>query len=250
MKIRNTGYATPYAPVAPAGPAERSERAAPAAETSQSANLHPIDRATILGVPEAELTPKVRAALGELMAEVQRLRLELDQARKRVDHLEQLADQDSLTPVLNRRAFVRELSRIMSFTERYGANSAVLYFDVNGLKAINDSYGHAAGDAALTHVAHVLLQHVRGSDVVGRLGGDEFGVILVQVPTDEAHGKAELLASAISAEPLTWEGVPLKVGASHGVHSLAPGQEAQDALDAADKAMYQKKRARTPSDAA
>ncbi|MEE8145917.1 MAG: diguanylate cyclase, partial [Kiloniellales bacterium] len=91
------------------------------------------------------------------MAEVQRLRDELERAKKRLNQLEALADRDALTPVLNRRAFVRELSRMMAFTVRYKTPSSVLYFDVNGMKQINDSLGHAAGDAALNHLAGVLV---------------------------------------------------------------------------------------------
>jgi diguanylate cyclase (GGDEF)-like protein len=244
MKIRNTGYTSPYAAVSPAAPGEVKEsRRATDAKAAAAASGQPVDQADIHGLTETELTPKVRAALTELMAEVHRLRTELEQAKRRVEHLEQLADQDGLIPVLNRRAFVRELSRIMAFNERYGAASAVIFFDVNGLKAINDTHGHAAGDAALTHVAQVLSAHVRGSDVVGRLGGDEFGVILVQSPPHEANAKAAMLAEAIKARPVPWEGYSLAVGASFGVHTLVAGQQAQEALDAADQAMYQNKRA-------
>lgn len=241
MKIRNTGYASPFSAVAPAGPA-RASKAERVEETAGAAVARLPDQASIMGIPEAELTPKVRAAIGQLLEEVQSLRLELEQAKRRVDHLEQLADQDTLTPVLNRRAFVRELSRVMAYSERYGAASAVLFFDVNGLKIINDTHGHAAGDAALSHVAAVLMQQVRGSDIVGRLGGDEFGVILVQVDAQGAQGKASQLAEAIESQPVSWNGVPLSVGASVGVHSLVPGQEAQEALEAADRDMYARKR--------
>ena len=85
-----------------------------------------------------------------------------------------LADEDSLLPVINRRAFVRELSRAMSFAQRYTQPSSLAFFDVNNMKTINDELGHAAGDAALMHVAEMLLEHVRHSDVVGRLGGDQW----------------------------------------------------------------------------
>jgi len=243
MKVRNTSYQTnPYVGVTPASPAEPVQRpgAAAAAEPAAPRPIH--DQATVMGIPEAELTPKVREAIGELMAEVQRLRSELDQAKRRVDHLEHLADRDTLTPLLNRRAFVRELSRIMSYSERYQASNAVLYFDVDGLKQINDTYGHSAGDAALAHVAGVLVRHVRASDVVGRLGGDEFGVILVQADLKEAHEKAQQLAAAIRSEPALWQGKTFQIEASYGVHSLSAGQEAQDAIDAADRAMYAQKR--------
>ena len=74
----------------------------------------------------------------------------------------------------------RELSKVVSFTERYGGGASLNYVDVNELKTINDTYGHAAGDEALLTVAKRLLEQVRETDVVGRLGGDEFGVILAQ----------------------------------------------------------------------
>src|SRR3546814_8460593 len=104
------------------------------------------------------------------MAEVYALRQELEEVRQRAGYLEQLADQDTLAPVLNRRAFIRELGRMAAFEERYGAAGAVLYFDVNGLKALNDTHGHAAGEAVLRRVCEILLRDTRASDVVGRLG--------------------------------------------------------------------------------
>lgn len=241
MKIRNSGYVNPYSGVSsasPAAPAAPSEGARPAS----AAGVQPVDQATILGIPETELTPKVKGAIEKLLFEVQRLREELEQAKRRMSHLEELADRDTLTPVLNRRAFVRELSRVMSFAERYGATSAVIYFDVNNLKQINDSYGHAAGDAALTHVASVLTSNIRESDIVGRLGGDEFGVILVQADPTEAQTKATLLGEAIVARPLLWDDVSLQVGASFGMQILTPGQEALEAIEAADREMYRQKR--------
>src|SRR3546814_1356002 len=84
--------------------------------------------------------------------------------------------------------------------ERFGAAGAVLYFDVNDLKAINDRYGHAAGDAVLKQICEILLRETRASDVVGRLGGDEFGVILAQSALEPAAAKAAKLADTIAAE--------------------------------------------------
>lgn len=243
MKIRSTGYANAYSGVGSVAPAGGVERQDKASSTSEARAASPVDEATIMGIPASELTPKVRAAIDELLTEVQSLRDELEQAKRRMDHLERLADQDPLTPVMNRRAFVRELSRLMAFAERYGAVSAVLYFDVNGLKEINDTHGHAAGDAVLSHVAETLVANIRGSDAVGRLGGDEFGVILARADGDEAATKAKALATAISESPLLWEGLEFRVRVAYGAHSLSAGQEAQDALNAADRAMYALKKA-------
>jgi diguanylate cyclase (GGDEF)-like protein len=241
MRIRNDGQTGSYARVARTGAARESDSVKPVSQATPVQGI--TDQATVMGIPEAELTPKVRAAIGQLIEEVQSLRGELEQARKRIDYLEQLADQDALTPVLNRRAFVRELSRVMSFTERYGGQAAVIYFDVNGMKTINDNLGHGAGDAALAHVAEVLLNNVRTTDHVGRLGGDEFGVILAQADQNEAKMKAAALAEAIRNQPLVWEGSPVKVHVAYGAHVLSAGQEVTEALSAADQAMYAQKRA-------
>ena len=127
---------------------------------------------TLLGLPEEDLTPNVRAALCRLVEEVAALRQELGGTQSRLAELERLANEDALAPISNRRAFLRDLTRAIGYVERYGAACTLLYFDLDGLKAINDTFGHAAGDAALIHVAEVLLAQTRSSDVVGRLGGD------------------------------------------------------------------------------
>ncbi len=199
------------------------------------------DVTTIMNIPEPELTPKVRAAIMTLMAEVERLRRELQRTHKRLEHLEQLADQDALAPIANRRAFVREMSRIMAYSQRYGAPSSVLYFDLNGMKTINDTLGHAAGDAALLHVAQSLIENVRESDIVGRLGGDEFGVLLVQADLDSAADKAEALAKAITGRPLVWEGKEIPLEVAYGAYCFKPDEDVSTALANADKAMYEHK---------
>ena len=202
------------------------------------------DVATIAGLSEAELTPKVRQALDMLMKEVQRMREELAQARHRINYLEKLADEDTLVPVANRRAFVREMSRMMAYAERYGAETSVLYFDINGFKQINDTYGHAAGDAALQHVAMLLAENIRESDVVGRFGGDEFGVILAQAGGPAAQEKAASLSALIDNTPFEWEGKHLTLSASYGAYTFSGGEDAGEALQRADQAMYEQKQRR------
>jgi diguanylate cyclase (GGDEF)-like protein len=196
------------------------------------------DAASVLGIPQSELTPKVQEAISQLMAEVDTLRQELDQSMSRIEYLEQLADQDSLAPVANRRAFVRELSRNLSYAERYGTPSSVIYLDLNGLKQLNDTKGHAAGDAAILKVAKILAANVRESDIVGRLGGDEFGVMLSHADEDAARGKAEFLAKTIAEDPLEWDGGLIDLEVAFGVHTIRGGGDAGAALEAADKAMY------------
>ena len=196
------------------------------------------DVTTLMGISEAELTPKVHAAIMSLLQELKRLQSEIDQGKRRIDHLERLADQDTLIPVANRRAFVREMSRIMAYSQRYDVPSGVLYFDLNGMKEINDAYGHAAGDAALRTLANVFIENVRQSDVVGRLGGDEFGVILAQTDNEAAIEKAESLVEVIGNTPLVWEGKSITLSVAYGAYCFQKGETVDDALAHADKAMY------------
>jgi diguanylate cyclase (GGDEF)-like protein len=196
----------------------------------------------LLGLPEGDLTPGVRTALRHLIEESAGLRHELERTRSRLAELERLANEDSLTPISNRRAFLRDLARMIGYVERYGAACSLLYFDLNGLKAINDGFGHAAGDAALIHVAEMLLSHTRSSDVVGRLGGDEFGVLLTRADEAVALAKAEQLADVVARTPLVSKGQTIPISVACGAHRLAAGEEPQVALAAVDRAMYRQKR--------
>ena len=233
-----------------AGASARRVEARKAAEPAGVGAAVAEDVLTVAGVSETELTPKLRQAIMGLMAEVEQLRRELGEARARIGYLERLADEDPLMPIANRRAFVRELTRMMSFAQRYGTTASIVYFDINDLKLLNDEYTHAAGDAALLQVARVFLENVRNTDVVGRLGGDELGVLLVQTDRELAEQKAAQLATAVAAQPLAWQGKEITLGVSYGIYAFTGGENAGDALDAADRAMYQAKRARKAPPAA
>lgn len=211
----------------------RTQRATPATA---------VDSATVMGISEAELTPKVRDAIMTLMQEVDTLRRELSQTQAQLAQLERLADQDALTPVHNRRAFVRELSRVISLADRYNVPSSLIYFDINGFKTINDTHGHAAGDAALLHVASVLVEQIRESDTVGRLGGDEFGVLLAYADEQQVKDKADQLAHAISATPIEWNNEKLRVDVAYGTATFRGGESVTDAMATADAAMYRHKK--------
>src|SRR6185503_1403231 len=160
------------------------------------------DTAAFLGLTEADLTPPVQAALATLLSEIDDMRGEVARLKAKLVESEGLADRDALTPLLNRRAFLREVGRIRTFAQRYGAPASLVYFDLDGFKTVNDRYGHAAGDAALQAVAERLIANVRESDVIGRMGGDEFAIVLVQADHATAEAKAASLAKAIECEPL------------------------------------------------
>lgn len=213
-----------------------------ATKTASAPAAAATDVSSVLGIPEAEFTPRVRDAIMSLMAEVERLRQDLDRTKARLEAVETMADQDGLLPLLNRRAFVREMSRIISFAERYDVPASLIYFDLDGFKTVNDTFGHAAGDAALAHIANLLTGNVRESDLVGRLGGDEFGVILAKADQTQAEKKARSLADLFRAEPFVWNGEPLQLSFAYGVHGFKKGESVDAAMASADKAMYAAKK--------
>jgi diguanylate cyclase (GGDEF)-like protein len=204
----------------------------------------PIDSVEILGISETEMTPAVSAAVQNLLGEIDDLRTEVGRLKGRLAEVEDLADRDALTPLLNRRALLRELGRIRTFAQRYGSPASLVYFDLDDLKGVNDRLGHAAGDAALKAVAERLLAHVRESDIVGRMGGDEFAVILAQADQATAEAKAAALARAIEAEPLKFGEWSAPLHISWGVREITQDAEPEALVAEADAAMYARKRER------
>jgi diguanylate cyclase (GGDEF)-like protein len=214
--------------------ARSSDSVAPASSTGATAS--------ILGIPEDEFTPRVRDAIMALMAEVDGLKRELAQTKDRLDEAEKNADRDQLLPVLNRRAFVRELTRTISIGSRYQTPASLIYFDLNDFKTINDTHGHAAGDAVLINFGRVLSENVRDTDAVGRLGGDEFGVLLSHANQEQAHKKADQLAAKLRGEPASLDGKTLAVSFAYGAFELKDGLSPDAAMALADEAMYTHKR--------
>jgi len=180
------------------------------------------------------------AVVAALEAEIARLQADLKAAKDQITQLTAFADQDPLLPeVLNRRAFMREMSRIMSFAERYEIDAALIYFDLNKFKAINDTYGHGAGDKVLRVVGGVLLKNVRDSDLVGRLGGDEFAVVLAKADEDVVMTKAKELAHQVAEEKIAIDGGAIvSVGCSFGICPFKGKMDPEAAIKVADKAMY------------
>src|SRR6476469_6611544 len=147
-------------------------------------------RGSDMGLPQAN--PSVREEFppeASLLAEIERLKRELAVARARIGELEARADVDSLLDTLNRRGFERELKRALAHAKRYGTPAALMFVDLDNFKSVNARHGHGTGDALLKAVTREITRHVRASDVVGRLGGDEFGVLLWRV--DEAQAVPE-----------------------------------------------------------
>lgn len=200
------------------------------------------DSAAFLGLSEADMTPKVVEALKTLMTEIEDLRGEVAMLKLRLNEAQNLADMDVLAPVLNRRAFLREMKRVASFAQRYGSPASVVFFDLDNFKSVNNRFGHAAGDEALRAVAKRLQANVRESDLVGRMGGDEFAVLLAQADKETAVSKAQSLADAIRDQPVQFGEWSAPLHVSWGVREIEPGADPEVALTEADAAMFLKKR--------
>jgi diguanylate cyclase (GGDEF)-like protein len=185
-----------------------------------------------------DIDPAALNADEDPRAVIRRLEAELAATRARLAEVELLADYDALAPVLNRRAFLRELQRTAAYCERYGADAVLIFLDLDGFKAVNDTFGHAAGDETLRAVASVLSQNIRESDVLGRLGGDEFGVILAQVGKEKGAVKAAALARAIAEANIVVDGRRIVLGASFGVRAFEKGITAPEMMAQADAAMF------------
>jgi diguanylate cyclase (GGDEF)-like protein len=190
------------------------------------------------GVPAP--APK-RVAPNDAKPSIRRLRAQLARAQARIDELQASADTDFLLDIPNRRGFERELVRSISYIKRYHAGGALIVLDVDRLKPINDTFGHAAGDEVLKAVVGVLLGQVRASDVIGRLGGDEFALLLWNLSETDARAKAALLEQSIDRLNFSFGGRTVTAGASAGVALLGLHTEAGKALEEADRAMYVRK---------
>lgn len=191
---------------------------------------------------QPHLPDSAEAALRE---EVDRLTAELARARAEAASLEALAHEDPLTGLLNRRGFLRELSRAVAFRSRYGNPVALLVADLDRLKPINDRFGHGAGDDALRHVSAILRRNLRASDSIGRIGGDEFAMTVWQIDEESAQRKARALQAALAASPLRCGDRPVAVEASFGAVALVPGDTPEAALARADALLYAEKRERS-----
>jgi diguanylate cyclase (GGDEF)-like protein len=200
------------------------------------------DEIAFLGLSEADLTPAVQGAIRTLMTEIDDLRQEVSRLKSQLNQMEVLADQDPLTPALNRRALMRELDRIRTFAHRYGSPAALVYIDLDDFKSINDRFGHAAGDAALRAVAERLRAQVAEVDFVARVGGDEFAVVLAQASLPAAEARAQSLARNLESSPVRFGDWSAPLHVSFGVTAITPDLEGEEILARADAAMYARRR--------
>jgi len=162
----------------------------------------------------------------------------------RVRQLEDEICRDTLTPLFNRRYFEQAVVSAIAHCQRYQSRAALLFVDVDDLKLINDTFGHAAGDEALRCVAKVLLANVRSTDVVARIGGDEFALILGAIGEGDVEHKVAQLTAGIAACRVGHGEAATSLSATFGHAFVHPDDEAEQVLARADDLMYGLKRSR------
>ncbi len=167
---------------------------------------------------------------------------DITRERQTAEQLVYLAERDALTGLYNRHRFQQELARTMLECDRQQTECAVMFFDLDEFKAINDSYGHRAGDALLIRVAGEIGALVRRNEVLARLGGDEFAILLPGAHGKEAEALADRVVRAVAQIPFRFEGQSLRVTTSLGIaYYPVHAADADDLVARADIAMYQAK---------
>lgn len=151
-----------------------------------------------------------------LESRLDRLSRELSESTATIKELMRLSDTELSLPVLNRRAFVREGSRLCLMARRHKFPLAALYVNVDDFRRINDAYGRRGGDAVLEHLSTHLCQLLRGSDLIGRVGADEFCGLLSHTNRQAAQDKADALVALVRREPPVYLGRPIDVHVTCG----------------------------------
>ncbi len=183
----------------------------------------------------------IQDQLRELRRERDALRRENRVLKIAVAELERVSERDTLTPLYNRRYFLTAIHQRIAQFERTRKSAAIVYADVNQLKAINDSLGHAAGDFALMEIATRLATSIRATDVVARIGGDEFGLILDQSSEEGARSQIDRLSQILTDTPARFGDQSIDLSACFGVAMLNANMTESDILAAADRDMYRAK---------
>lgn len=162
--------------------------------------------------------------------------------RGKIDNLESIVSRDEMTGLLNRRGLEEQLSRELSRVRRgQSKGCTMVLFDLDGFKAINDNYGHPAGDAAIRKVGEFFDKTVRETDVMARLGGDEFALILTDIDDEQAKRRAIALAEGLNKLSVNWNNNVIPLHGSYGLARCVTEDKFERLYQAADEALYRAK---------
>lgn len=191
--------------------------------------------------PQAEEKRFLRG-VADVLSLVLRHRLVLDDLRRACARLEWLACTDELTGLANRRHLLQRLQELWSESERTGRSLSLVLCDIDHFKAVNDTYGHHAGDAVLVEFAALLRAESRAYDLAGRFGGEEFALLLPGADAAAARSAAERLRVAVARRAVPVDGEEIRVTASFGVACRRAATDVHDLLRRCDQALYRAKR--------
>lgn len=186
-----------------------------------------------------------QALIAQLLDAAAEAEQTLAEQAQRIRQLENLSITDELTGLFNRRGFTEALDRVLAACKRHGEPGLLILVDLDRFKAINDTYGHLAGDAVLKGTADLLRSTVRKSDIVARLGGDEFAVLLPRTKTAPAHKLATKIDGSVNALRVPYGRIEIPVSASIGWHDYGRQSHPEGVVFAADRALYRAKRLET-----
>ena len=196
------------------------------------------DVAAVLGMPEGSIPPALQPSILMLLEELNRLRSEVEQLRRREEALEQQVNRHPLLPILNRSAFLQAVSRLLLQSARINETGlmpgAVVILHVGGLETLREVHGFVAGQSILDHVAEFLISALRQIDPVGYLDGGDFAVGLAMAEDMGAEEKTRQLADGLMAQPVLWNSKEFLLTVTVGVAHFRPGDNAVMVLERAD----------------
>lgn len=174
---------------------------------------------------DAALTPDQRHVWNQLRAELVSARDKLTELDKKIKTIQRDAQEDHPQSVLTRPEFNREVARMLAFDERYGGTSSVLYYDFENLDEITARFGKSVANAAIQEIGKALMKQVRGSDVVGRLAVDEFGILLMRCDNDNAWKKGKLVAQNLQEKLAEVHGCKIELAISYGAYTFSENED-------------------------
>ena len=190
-----------------------------------------------LGLSAERVPADAAGKLMELAKSNARLSARIETLETQLKRAELLADNDPLCPLFNRRAFMRELAREIALAGRHGTDLSVLYIDLDQFKRVNDAHGHEVGDEVLIEVARLLKTSVRRTDIVGRIGGDEFAIVLIRSDPTQTNLRVDTLRQTLKRGGKNLYGIKASIGAVVWRAGLSAGEIMQEA----DRAMFANK---------
>ena len=199
-----------------------------------------------IGKPAIRMPRETRELIERALTYAAEAQRTIAEQQSRIEQLEMLSMTDELTGLLNRRGFMDALTRALGNAKRHEEAGLLIAIDLDGFKPVNDTLGHAAGDAMLKNVADFLSARVRNTDYLARMGGDEFAILMVNGELAPARHRAIQLKAELNRATAMINHNRIPIRASFGIAPYDSNASPEQVLHMADVAMYHDKRRRSP----